>query len=215
LFAFFNSGDHSGASQPHRHLQFLPLENMVHGSQTSGWVLLLDLILAGSDSFVKGTSMTLLVVHKTQLNAYADAPAGVLQHPSLPFTHFAYRLPSDPTGSQLLDVYNRLYQLSRRAIDDYMTANPTKLTLHDTSTGSLPISYNLAMTTVGMAILPRLSEGANLRRDDGTEVGFVALNGTALGGTLMVKQEEQWNLLRQQPEKLDYILRAIGIPTSS
>ncbi|KAI5284768.1 bifunctional AP-4-A phosphorylase/ADP sulfurylase, partial [Ascosphaera aggregata] len=28
LFAFFNSGDNSGASQPHRHVQFLPIENM-------------------------------------------------------------------------------------------------------------------------------------------------------------------------------------------
>ncbi|KAJ5193221.1 ATP adenylyltransferase C-terminal [Penicillium cf. viridicatum] len=28
LFAFFNSGDDSGASQPHRHLQFLPVEAM-------------------------------------------------------------------------------------------------------------------------------------------------------------------------------------------
>jgi ATP adenylyltransferase len=70
------------------------------------------------------------------------------------------------------------------------------------------------MTIEGMAILPRIAEGSSLRRDDGTEIGFVALNGTALGGTLMVKQEEEWNLLREQPEKLDSILRAIGIQSS-
>jgi sulfate adenylyltransferase (ADP) / ATP adenylyltransferase len=48
LFAFFNSGPHSGASQRHRHLQFLPVESML--SQTSdgnGWEALID-ILAGS-----------------------------------------------------------------------------------------------------------------------------------------------------------------------
>ncbi|KFY25609.1 hypothetical protein V493_04552 [Pseudogymnoascus sp. VKM F-4281 (FW-2241)] len=28
LFGFFNSGPHSGASQPHRHVQFLPVESM-------------------------------------------------------------------------------------------------------------------------------------------------------------------------------------------
>lgn len=44
LFAFFNSGDHSGASQPHRHLQFLPIERMHCGEATSTWDLLVDLI---------------------------------------------------------------------------------------------------------------------------------------------------------------------------
>lgn len=50
LFAFFNSGAHSGASQPHRHLQFLPVEKMHDGEATSSWELLLDLILASSET---------------------------------------------------------------------------------------------------------------------------------------------------------------------
>lgn len=48
LFAFFNSGEHSGASQPHRHVQFLPVENMGLGQQSDGWELLVDRILASS-----------------------------------------------------------------------------------------------------------------------------------------------------------------------
>jgi diadenosine tetraphosphate (Ap4A) HIT family hydrolase len=47
LFAFFNSGEHSGASQPHRHLQFLPVENMRDHEEANGWDLLIDLILEG------------------------------------------------------------------------------------------------------------------------------------------------------------------------
>lgn len=31
LFAFFNSGPHSGASQPHRHIQFLPISGILEG----------------------------------------------------------------------------------------------------------------------------------------------------------------------------------------
>lgn len=31
LFGFFNSGEHSGASQAHRHVQFLPVESMRAG----------------------------------------------------------------------------------------------------------------------------------------------------------------------------------------
>lgn len=59
LFAFFNSGEHSGASQPHRHLQFLPVENMRDNKVTNGWELLIDLILeggkrAGTGAFDRG-----------------------------------------------------------------------------------------------------------------------------------------------------------------
>lgn len=36
LFAFFNSGQHSGASQPHRHLQFLSVDEMKRDQQDQG-----------------------------------------------------------------------------------------------------------------------------------------------------------------------------------
>ena len=49
LFAFFNSGEHSGASQPHRHLQFLPLEQMKEGAPTEDWHLLIDLIASSKN----------------------------------------------------------------------------------------------------------------------------------------------------------------------
>jgi ATP adenylyltransferase len=51
-----------------------------------------------------------------------------------------------------------------------------------------------------------------LQRDDGSDIGFVALNGTMLAGTLMVKYQEEWDVLRVEPEKLDTLLEAIGIP---
>jgi ATP adenylyltransferase len=54
LFAFFNSGDHSGASQPHRHLQFLPVEHMMQGQESNGWDLLVDLVLSNSEPVTEG-----------------------------------------------------------------------------------------------------------------------------------------------------------------
>ncbi|OBT54431.1 hypothetical protein VE04_04382 [Pseudogymnoascus sp. 24MN13] len=42
LFGFFNSGPHSGASQPHRHVQFLPVESMREGLGEGEWDLLAD-----------------------------------------------------------------------------------------------------------------------------------------------------------------------------
>jgi ATP adenylyltransferase len=51
LFAFFNSGDHSGASQPHRHLQLLPVESMSDGEATSNWNMLIESILDTIEPF--------------------------------------------------------------------------------------------------------------------------------------------------------------------
>ncbi|KAF2735097.1 Ap4A phosphorylase-like protein II [Polyplosphaeria fusca] len=193
LFAFFNSGDHSGASQPHRHLQFLPLKSMKAGEQSDGWDLLIDLILSQQK----------------------PAKRGLLQHTGVPFTHYAMEFSSQPSGSDLLEAYNRLFKAAKEAVDDYVASNSDNFRLHPTEDGSLPISYNLAMTTSGMAICPRRSGGAMLQRDDGSNIGFVELNGTVLGGTLMVKDQEEWDVLKAQPDKLTSILSAIGFPTST
>lgn len=47
LFAFFNSGEHSGASQPHRHLQLLPVESMAEGADVQDWKVLADSLAGG------------------------------------------------------------------------------------------------------------------------------------------------------------------------
>jgi len=208
LFAFFNSGDHSGASQPHRHLQFLPIDSMRNGEQSKGWNVLVDSILSDGAS----GNHAAMIASNTRLSIAIDASSDVIQHPALPFTHFAYRFETEPSEAELSQIYNRLYQLAKQAVDSFISSSPDQLTLHDASEGNLPISYNLAMTTVGMAIVPRRSEGYQLRRDDGSEIGFVQLNGTLLGGTFMVKFQEEWDVLQQEPTKLDAVLEAIGIP---
>jgi ATP adenylyltransferase len=68
------------------------------------------------------------------------------------------------------------------------------------------------MTTSAMAIVPRRNEGAPIKNGQGVEVGNVALNGTLLAGTLMVKLEDEWNALRNDESQLDNILTTIGIP---
>jgi ATP adenylyltransferase len=122
------------------------------------------------------------------LTKLADTPAGLLQHPDLPFAHFAQSFGSDTSGIQILRVYNELFDAAKEATNAFIAANPEHLILHPIDSGDCSISYNLAMSTSGMAILPRRSEGTMLRRDDGSEIGFVALNGTTLGGTMMVSE---------------------------
>ncbi|KAI8938017.1 hypothetical protein NX059_005690 [Plenodomus lindquistii] len=194
LFAFFNSGNHSGASQPHRHLQFLPLEKMREQDTASGWDLLADVVLSGRK---------------------AESPGGhdsLFQNLDLPFVHYAQTFDFEPSGSQLLHAYTSLYRAAETTVREFVAANPGQLALHSTEDGDSWFSYNLAMTTAGMVILPRRCEGTMLRHADGSEVGFVALNGTTLGGTMMVKHSAQWELLRKRPELVDYILSEIGFP---
>jgi ATP adenylyltransferase len=130
----------------------------------------------------------------------------------LPFEHYALLFGDEPSGPDLLSMYRDLYQASKAAVDRFIAANPGRLDLHANDDGDLPISYNFAMTTTGMVMMPRRSEGTILRRNDGSEIGFVALNGTTLGGTMMVKHQEEYDALRKKPELLDTVLTAIGIP---
>ena len=73
------------------------------------------------------------------------------------------------------------------------------------------------MTTSTMAICPRKSDEVTLDVADhisggAGRIGPVALNGTILAGTLMVKEEEDWDELRQDAGKLSDLLKIVGIP---
>ena len=130
----------------------------------------------------------------------------------IPFAYFHRSFRSEPSGAELLAMYNELYEAAKAAVDKFISSHPDHFALHPVDDGDLPISYNLAMTTTGMVIIPRRAEGTMLRRDDGSEIGFVALNGTTLGGTMMVKHQDEWDMLRNNAKLLDNILNAIGIP---
>lgn len=191
LFSFFNSGKHSGASQPHRHLQFLPVEDML-GNEKEHFDLLID--------------------HMT-VSAHPDLP--LYQDPSLPILHFATPLGEETLSASTL--HSKYIMLLRAAIsaaqhpgEPFNSSSP--LSVEDNN-GSAAVSYNLAMTTERMAICPRRKEGAGI--DGAGPDSFVAINGTILGGTLMVKDEAEWNLLRQDSSVLEGLLAELGYPPVS
>jgi len=206
LFAFFNSGAHSGASQPHRHVQFVPVEEMNRDAPEGAWQPFLDLVdEKGSVVAATKTGEKLKTVKE------------------IPFQHFVVSLPEQPSVHELERIYRLLYEEAERVVREYIssTKGGKDLELHPEENGDVPISYNLAMTTSAMGIVPRRNEAYVLRNDSGEDAGAVALNGTLLAGTLMVKGAAEWEWLKEgeahqtgpdQGTELDKVLQAIGIP---
>ncbi|KAK0666519.1 ATP adenylyltransferase-domain-containing protein [Cercophora samala] len=175
LFVFFNSGEHSGASQPHRHLQLLPVGNMKEGLLGGEW----------------------------------DVLAKRLSTPEtkrkLPFEVFAAGIEEvNGDGEGLRKVYLELYSQACEAV--LGVAEDIKLD------GEAKMSYNLAMTRTTMVVMPRLAEGGVVKDEKGQEVGKLALNGTVLAGTALVKSEMEWNALRRDPAQVREVLGRIGVP---
>ncbi|KAK4238969.1 pectate lyase superfamily protein-domain-containing protein [Achaetomium macrosporum] len=184
LFVFYNSGPRSGSSQPHRHLQLLPVSHMREGlseDENAAWVVLADSLL-----------------HREELRQ------------RVPFQTFVERIVPGP-GTDLSAVYARLYRRAVEAVlgpgaaDDNVDGREAK------------IDYNLAMTRDVMVIAPRVAEGEVVTAvgPDGQrrDVGKLALNGTVLAGTALVKHQEEWDALRAEPEQLLQLLGRIGVPT--
>lgn len=204
LFAFFNSGSESGASQPHRHLQFLPVEAMaeqqqVEGSETSGssssWRPLIDAVFESKSE-----------------SEYRHLD-------KLPFAHFALPLPPNPSADTLHAIYLSLYRAAVSTVKAADGGNVSHAGDADTpggasASGPAAISYNLAMTESAMMICPRCNETAQIYPPGSDDAvvgsGVIALNGTILAGTLMVKAEAEWNELRRDPEVLTGALSTVG-----
>lgn len=197
LFAFFNSGEHSGASQRHRHIQFLPLESMRQGIDTSEqWLLLADQLL---DEPRPGELQAPLLRFEEQC----------LTSAVLPFSYFSTAIPPSSSPRQLHEIYTLLYDQAVRRVRDITLKDGKVMPVLEQNESA--ISYNLALTNRVMVLCPRQSEGIKVTSVDGDEVGPVALNGTLLGGTLLVKSEAEWNALRNDESKLLDILQAIGV----
>jgi ATP adenylyltransferase len=65
-----------------------------------------------------------------------------------------------------------------------------------------------------MVLCPRTSEGAKIKSDSGELIGPISLNGTVLGGTLLVKSEAEWDTLRNDESRLEEVLKSIGIDST-
>ena len=179
---FFNSGEHSGASQPHRHLQLLGVERMREGLEGEGGGKEWGVIASRLGREVEGGGSVEL----------------------MPFRTFAEGIHAGMDGEALREVYLRLYRKACEALG--------RDGAHEE--GEARICYNMAMMREVMVVMPRVAEGAEVRQG-GKMVGKLALNGTVLAGTALVKTQAEWDALRNDPEQVTEILKRIGVPTES
>ena len=192
LFAFFNSGPDSGASQPHRHLQFVPVEAMRQEGGREGWEPLIDRVVATQSAATR---------------------SGLRRLEQLPFAHFAALIPPNPSVDTLYALYLTLYRAAMKATRHQPSGQGSGGSDEIKTEGRAVISYNLALTESTMMICPRQTESARIPVDTEGQIldaGMISMNGTILGGTLMVKAEAEWDTLRANEEHLSNILTTIG-----
>lgn len=141
------------------------------------------------------------------------ASYGTEEQEKLPFATFSESIREDMEPAELRSVYLRLYRKACAASgagdgpsDEELLSRPDGV--------EAVISYNMAITRNAMVICPRTAEGAAVVDKDGQEVGKVALNGTVLAGTALVKSEPEWDALRADPAQLWNVLGKIGIKPS-
>ena len=205
LFAFFNSGEHSGASQSHRHVQFLPVEDMARGLADDEWDPLIDKL---SNQSGKCLSLLQSIVCASPMKANDS------EDNKLPFLNFHRPLAPNIEPSTLHKLYISLYERAVAAVHRYEDRGDANGVVHGIREGAAAISYNLALTTSAMMLCPRRQEVAPLKgsNQQGEPLGVVNVNGTILAGTLMVKSPEQWDTLRSNASMLDGILADVGYP---
>lgn len=129
----------------------------------------------------------------------------------LPFTYFVAPIKGGTSPEKLHETYLALHKMARYAVDTF-----AKRSGEGGEEGG-EMSYNLAFTDSTMVILPRRWEGLAFPTGlkDPKETGVVSLNGTVLGGTLLVKDELEWEALKRDGGMLKELLREIGIPFSA
>ncbi|RSM17790.1 hypothetical protein CDV31_003397 [Fusarium ambrosium] len=187
LFTFFNSGEFSGASQAHRHVQMIPISRMKDGlGPDSPWSVVADMLTVKDKQF--GT----ITAH-------------------LPFTVVARNI-SGMDSDQLHRTYLDMYQKGCM-VEATVTLHP-KHEIEPPLEGPSRISYNLAMTKDTMVLLPRLSDKIHLEDAEEKPLGVkLSVNGTILAGTVLVKEEHDYRVIQKFPRALKRGLERIGVPS--
>ncbi|ETI38684.1 hypothetical protein F443_15654 [Phytophthora nicotianae P1569] len=156
-FAFFNCGFESGASQPHKHMQLMTYPSM---------------------KTITGLDMPpLLHFIDQKLREYPTTET--VQLPELPFCHYLHRIDladnidSEKAAAHIVATYDKVLQQMNSA--EY-PKSATSLT-----PTSLPVAYNLLLTSSFLFMIPRKAQSFN--SIEVNSIGFI--------GSFFVRNNEQ------------------------
>ena len=182
---FYNSGPASGSSQDHKHLQVFPLPPQFEPFQTS--------LCSNTHHFIP------------------DQRTEPLQNPEVSFAHFALPLPESPedVDEDLLAMsYFALLQRALSFFQDWLGEHP-----------DLKRSYNFLMTKKWLCVVPRSHESANIKEQEQEEERDgkfdVDINSAGYAGLLLVKSQESYDALLEDPAVIDKLMLACGFANTA
>ncbi|KAK6511748.1 bifunctional AP-4-A phosphorylase/ADP sulfurylase [Arthrobotrys musiformis] len=214
LYGFFNSGRESGASQPHRHLQFIPL---TRPEMDGLWAKQVFGSNPGDNGVVEGKIGDLKVRYQSKVM----------------YKHYFMRIHEGCKPEELWRMYITLLSLAEYTLHHPTTPADVILKEVDEQWDSIsvtqrpmdvdvPFSYNMAFTKEWMGILPRTTETVYVvdqGEDSGAVVDGVAikcpglnLNGTAMAGMTLIRTRKEMDVVLADPGCIAKTVGGIGVP---
>ena len=192
-FGFFNGGRLAGASQPHKHMQFIPVP-LVPGAP---YDLPIETILSSTSS----TTGTLSPSHtpsptSSPINPLQSGHLDITTHPYLPFYNLFATIPESLfSSSDLPSMLHKTY------LEMLRVAEP----VYEEHKITQPYCFNMLVTKRWLLLVPRSKECI----DDTT----ISINSMGFAGTLFVKSAEHLEIVKTIGPM--GVLKALALPSPS
>lgn len=202
FFAFFNcaypyssienpveraqGGENSGASQPHKHVQFLPRPETTPPP--------IERLALETRFETLGSCSRVIIPYST--NVFTERPFSLTR---LPYANHVRRFPSDITFFEYDKLEATLSQAFMQLLDLVIST-----VRHDPDYPAGKLSYNVWITLEHLHLIPRRHEAYAM--NDGSHV---SINALGFAGMLLVKSEDELEAVKS--EGIGKILRGVGL----
>lgn len=216
MFAFYNCGVNSGASQPHKHIQFIPATNESEDGEeedeeASGPPVEAYIRTLKIEDESKVFSLPLPYIH---LSVKLDLPKPA-QSGTKPLSTDAL----ESLSQALTDSFLKLLDEAVHAVRLYHQAQGSSLSADDTGRASVP-SYNILLSGEYMHLIPRLREQTleELRPEGGVEAEGEAaytpqklsVNALGFAGKLLAKSDAELRAIKARG--VVALLKQVAVP---
>lgn len=182
-------GDNSGASQPHKHVQFIPVEDK-DGPP-------LEKLARKAQIQFPGSSTTEILISLLKHFLGLDRPFSLTQ---LSYASHSYRFPSDIASSPPHELEGLMANAFLQILDLAIST-----IRHDPDYPAGKPSYNVIITLEHIHIIPRRQEHYVLA-ENGEKL---SVNALGFAGMLLVKSDQELEIVKR--ESIGKILRGVGL----